>query len=82
MLHGIFYTYHSCLIIGVGRGLVTYSFSALVLVIIVSNSIPNLILVFLGKVDLTMSFWIFISIEFVLVGIKVRLQMRLYPLYF
>jgi len=72
MLHGIFYTYHLCLIIGVDGGLVTYSLSALVPVIIVSSSIPNMILIFLAKVDLTMSFWIFISIEFVLDDIKVR----------
>jgi len=60
MLRGVFYTSHPCIFIGVGWRLDFYSLGVSIQIIIVSISIQNLILAFLGRVDLI---WVFLSLN-------------------
>jgi hypothetical protein len=59
-----FHTFRSHLFKGIGWGFGFYSLDTSVQVIIVSNLIINLNLVFLEMIDLTVNFWIFISTKF------------------
>lgn len=62
----VFYITHSCLFIGDEWRLRFYNYSASVYIMIVSNPITSLNLTFLGRVDFTVGFWIFIFIGFTL----------------
>jgi len=63
--HFLYFSFVSRLY-ALGGGLIIYSLSTLVHVIVMLSLITNLNLAFLGRIDLIMGFWIFISMGFTL----------------
>lgn len=57
-----------------GEKSVIYSLKVLVQIIIMSSSIPNLILVFLKKINLILNFLIFISIRFTHMNLLIKIK--------